>query len=610
MLYLLVRRHFGTNAGLLAALFMALTPIVVAMDRDNNLDMLLVFTLLIAAWFMTLAAETGRLRWLLLGFFVVALGFNIKTLEAYLALPALALLYFLCAPLSWKKRLLHLTLATVLLLVVSFSWIFAVDLTPASQRPYVDSSQTNSELELTLGYNGIERLVGISFGGQRRASTTSDNSTPASSTPPANVDLPTGGGGGGGIFNEGGPPSLFRLFNADLGGQVSWLLPLALIGMLALLWQSRFRWPLNFRWQAAILWGVWLLTTGIFFSVASFFHSYYLVMVAPAVCALAAIGLVVLWKNYRELSDWRGWVLPIALVLTAAEQAYLLTAYGSDYTPLLLVELIVCILAAAVLTIARLRPTLRITPRMLLLPAVIVGMVALLLTPALWSFISISQTLNETLPTGGPALAGGGAFAFGGRGQRTGIGDLPGVAELAGFAGGRGGGGNGGNDFTSQVNQKLISYLEAHQGNSRFLVATLNSMSAEPIIIQTGKPVMSMGGFIGSDPILTQASLASLVQNGTVRFFLLQSGRGGFNIDSILEDLPPATREQLEEQFGGGGAGFGAFGGGQSDLTSWIQAHCSVVSAQLWQNIDQSSTGSTGGGLSQGQNLYDCSQRH
>src|SRR5439155_1735023 len=120
--------------------------------------------LLLGAWTVLKAAETGRLRWLLLTAFIFGIGFNIKMLEAYLVVPAYGLLYLLAAPHSLRKRIGHLALAGVLLLAVSLSWVVAVDLTPASQRPYVGSTQDNSELSLALGYNGIQRLLG-SFGG-------------------------------------------------------------------------------------------------------------------------------------------------------------------------------------------------------------------------------------------------------------------------------------------------------------------------------------------------------------------------------------------------------------------------------------------------------------
>jgi 4-amino-4-deoxy-L-arabinose transferase-like glycosyltransferase len=206
LLYHLVRRRFGPVAGLIAALALALTPISVVMNRDNNLDTTLVVFLLLAAWCVIKASETGKLRWLLLGAVMIGLGFNVKTLEAYLAVPALGLLYLLSAPLTWWRRIGYLALATVVMLVISLAWIEAVDLTPANARPYVGSSQTNSELDLAIGYNGIQRLLGgFGRGGFRGINITQnplanspaeDSST--GTTPPA----PGGGNGGfgGGAF--------------------------------------------------------------------------------------------------------------------------------------------------------------------------------------------------------------------------------------------------------------------------------------------------------------------------------------------------------------------------------------------------------------------------
>src|SRR5437588_5049583 len=143
LLYYLVRRHFGVVAGLLAALALAVSPISVVTKRNITIDSTLALVLLVGAWAVMRAAETGRLRWFLLSAAIVGIGFNIKMLEAYLVVPAYILLYLLAAPRSLWTRIGHLILALLVLLTVSFSWALAVDLTPASQRPYVGSTQDN-----------------------------------------------------------------------------------------------------------------------------------------------------------------------------------------------------------------------------------------------------------------------------------------------------------------------------------------------------------------------------------------------------------------------------------------------------------------------------------
>jgi 4-amino-4-deoxy-L-arabinose transferase-like glycosyltransferase len=346
LLYYLVRRYFGVTAGLLAALALAVSPISVVTARYHTIDSTLALALLLGAWAVLRAAETGKLRWLLLCAVFVGLGFNIKMLEAYLVVPAFGLLYLLAAPKSIWKRIGNLALAALVLLVISLSWITAVDMTPPSQRPYVGSSQDNSELSLAIGYNGIERLLGRFGGGfgrgvgtnTRGQSTTvggnrgTGTGTPTSPTSPLPTQSGTNGGNTGGPFGNfgNGAAGPLRLFNEPLGGQIAWLLPLAILGALALAWQRRPRLQVDRQQQWLLMWGMWLLTMGIFFSVAGFFQPYYMTEMAPAIAALFGIGLVIMWQDYRR-PGWRGWLLPLALVATAAEQIHLLTGYPTSH---------------------------------------------------------------------------------------------------------------------------------------------------------------------------------------------------------------------------------------------------------------------------------------
>ena len=230
LLYHLVGRAFGPAAGLLAALTLALTPISVVLNRHNNLEGLLVLTVLLAAWAFVRAVETGRLHWILMGVVVVGLGFNIKMLEAFLVLPAFYLLYLVAASVSLRRRIINLGLATVVLLAVSLSWAAAVDLTPSDERPYVGSSSNNTVTDLIVGMNGVGRLTG------------SDNNV--------------------------GDPGPLRLLNQQLGGQIGWLLPLAIVGLAAASWQKRPRLPLSRQHQGLVLWGMWFMPQVLFFSIA------------------------------------------------------------------------------------------------------------------------------------------------------------------------------------------------------------------------------------------------------------------------------------------------------------------------------------------------------
>src|SRR5437868_5582444 len=576
LLYYLVRRHFGVVAGLLAALALALNPISILTNRNVTIDSTLTLVLLLGAWTVLKAAETGRLRWLLLTAFIVGIGFNIKTLEAYLVVPAYGLLYLLAAPHSLRKRIGHLALAGVLLLAVSLSWVVAVDLTPASQRPYVGSTPDNSELSLALGYNGIQRLLGGFVGGFGRGSSANrfPNGAPPSGntgrngtsstpgTPPnfgnggstntggigAGQQPPSGGSGGGGgiggLFDIGTPGSL-RLFTQPLAGQIAWLLPFALLGAVALAWQRRPRLQSDRKQQSLLLWGMWLLTMGIFFSVATFFHQYYFTVMAPAIAALFGIGVVTMWQDYRR-GGWRGWLLPIALVATVAEQVYILSQYPTWGQWLIPPLVVLGVLAVGALLIARIAPRLHLTApgRRVLVPALTAGVLVLMLAPTVWAAIPILTSKEADMLVAGPT-------------------------QTTSFGGNVG----GGQSANASSDAALIRYLEDHQGTAKYLVAVLSSKGADAIILATNKPVMTLGGFSGSDPILTTSQLAALVESGQVKYFLLN-----------------------------GSGGFGAGGSGQSALITWIQQHSKVVPSSQWQSSATSSSSSGFGGAEQ---LYE-----
>lgn len=607
LLFYLVRRHFGVVTGLIAALVLAVTPISVVTDRNNTIDGTLALALLLAAWAVIHAAETGKLRWLLLSAAFVGIGFNIKMSEAYLVVPALGMTYLLCAPRKIWTRIWHLALALIVMLVISLSWAVAVDLTPTSQRPWVGSTQDNSELSLAFGYNGLNRLhIGGNNGrGNRPAAGAAQRNNTTTASTASRTSAPTGQSAQaqgrnnenvgnrtqqlqGDVFQTGvtGP---FHLFSASLGGQIAWLLPFALLAILALAWQRRPNFQVDRQQLGLILWGFWLLTMAAFFSLDANFHQYYMTEMSPGLSALVGIGVVTMWQDYRR-PGWHGWLLPIVLVATAAAQIYILLnypTYGRWLGPLIGI-----LTALVVLTLVffRLKLPMILNMSAFRMANVVmgIGLFALLVAPSIWAGYSVIHNTENSFPTAGPNAQSN----FGGNGNNLGRGNARANRETGtnanrdratgqnAFAGQFGAFGGD----TVQTNSALISYLEAHQGNTKFLVATPSSNMADSIILTTNKPVMAMGGFSGGDPILTTSNLQTLIQNGTIRFFLINA--------------PRTTQGQ-----NGGRVGFGGFGGnGQNaSLTTWISNHCSAVPASAWQSSTR--TSGTGPGGSQ---LYDC----
>ncbi len=282
LLYLTVRRWAGAEAGLLAGLTLAVTPVATLMFKFNNPDAMLVL-LMVAAVYASVravdaAARRAGTRWLMLAGALVGLAFLTKSLQALLVVPGLGLLYLIVAPTSLRRRLSQLLVAGAAMLVSGLWWVVAVTLTPASSRPYIGGSQHNSVWELIWGYNGLGRLTGNETGS-------------------------VGGGGGGTGTGMWGSTGLTRLFDGDIGGQIAWLLPAALMLLAAGLWFTR-RAPRTDRSRGLlIVWGGWLVVTGLTFSeMKGIFHQYYTVALAPAIAAVVGVGAASLWRGRRHLS--------------------------------------------------------------------------------------------------------------------------------------------------------------------------------------------------------------------------------------------------------------------------------------------------------------------
>jgi 4-amino-4-deoxy-L-arabinose transferase-like glycosyltransferase len=345
-----------------------------------------------------------------------------------------------------------------------------------------------------------------------------------------------GFGGPGGLFNN-GPAGPFRLFDQQLGGQASWLLPLSLVGLLLTAWRAfedRATLARSRRGQAGIVFGTWLLGAGAFFSVANFFHSYYLVTLGPPIATLAAIGLCSAWRAFRA-GGRLAWLLPAALLGTALVQVHLLSSYPAWSQWLSPLVVTGATLGAALLTLTLVRERcVPVRERRLPLArtATSLAMMALLVAPTVWSGYTTLHSTTFGIPAAGPQVAGqfGG---FGGTTPPAGFGGPNGIADdgsrgarVDGTRSGTPDGGQPGSGGPDAVDSALVSYLEANQGSATYLAATMNSNSAASLILASGQPVMSLGGFSGDDPILTVDQFASLVSSGQVRYVLLGGGGG------------------------------------------------------------------------------------
>ncbi|TMF92802.1 MAG: phospholipid carrier-dependent glycosyltransferase, partial [Chloroflexi bacterium] len=274
IVFLAVRRWFGPAAGLLAGGVVALTPVAGLIFRFNNPDALLVLLLTAAVYATLRAIEGGRTRWLILAGALVGFGFLAKELQAFVILPVLGAVYLFAGPPALGRRITQSLLALLTMIVACGWWVAAVELFPSASRPYIGGSQNNDLLSLIFGYNGFGRLTGNESGSV---------------------------GGFGALGSRWGLTGWDRLFNAQFGGQISWLIPAAIIFLgvgLLLTWRR----PRTDIVRAAFLtWGGVLLLTGAVFSFAQgIIHPYYTVALAPAISALVGMGAVFLWARRSE----------------------------------------------------------------------------------------------------------------------------------------------------------------------------------------------------------------------------------------------------------------------------------------------------------------------
>ena len=606
VLYATVRRWSGPAAATIAGAVMALTPVAALMFRFDNPDALLMLVMTLAAYTITRAVESGLTRWVALTGALLGLGYLTKMLQAFLVLPAFALVYLWAGQPSLGKRLWQL-LAGLAALVAAAGWWVAIDLlTPAASRPYVGGSTDNNILQLTFGYNGLGRITGSESSARSGSGTAARLGAGAARLGEAAAGASEGAaraggapsGGAGSMF--GGATGIGRLFASDMGSQISWLLPAALIALAALLWLSR-RSPRTDRTRAAaLLWGGWLVVTGVVFSYMSgIIHPYYTVALAPAIAALAGIGTVVLW---RVRHTWAARVTLSGALLVTAAWAWVLLDRSPSWLPWLRVAIAIAAAAAAAMILAgpalrgassRRRTLMAAAPLVLALAAGLGG-------PLAYSVATAATAHTGSIPTAGPAVAsssggpGGGQAGVGGFPAASGrsragesapgatgypggtAGTAAGEAPGTGTAGGTGGTGTaggpgstggsvaggstrttggaggpgsaGGPGGTGSVSSALSSLLESGASGYRWAAAAVGSQSAASLELgSNGVPVMAIGGFTASDPAPTLAQFEKLVSAHEIHYFVA-SGSGGAG-------------------GGGGGSGYG------SQISAWVKAH-------------------------------------
>ncbi|MFG2476484.1 ArnT family glycosyltransferase [Streptomyces fagopyri] len=551
VLYAALRRRFSPAAGLIAGAVCALTPVAALMFRFNNPDAILALLMTVTVYCVIRGLEDGRTKWLVWAGVAVGFAFLAKTLQAFLILPPLAVLYAVCAPVSLRKRFAQIGLSAGAMIVAGGWWVAIVELWPTSSRPYIGGSQNNSFLELTFGYNGLGRISGDETGS-------------------------VGGGGGGGT-GQWGETGWDRMFNSEIGGQISWLLPAALILLVAGLVLTRKAKRTDLTRGSFLAWGGSLLMTMVVFSyMAGIFHQYYTVALAPYIAAVVGMGATVLWEERGKV--WASLTLAGAVTASAA-WGYVLLNRTSDYLPwlkwLVLVGGLTGALGLVFVTRLGRRPALA---------AAGLGIVAAVAGPTAYTLSTVNTGHSGSIVTAGPSgasmMGGGGpgggvrgGFPGGGQNQRNGNGNGtqqngqpgggtggPPTGGTGGFpgqnqqgngnaqgngntqgqnrqggmpGGGTGdggmgaGGGAGGLLNGANVGSAARTLLSKNAGDYTWAAAAIGSQNSASYQLATGKPVMAIGGFNGTDPSPTLAQFKKYVTDGKIHYFISGGGMGG-----------------------------------------------------------------------------------
>lgn len=533
MLYIIGSKFFNKKVGLISAFLFCLTPIVVAVSRNNTMDMQLILVLLIAVFFVLKSIQTNKWRWLIIAGALLGLGFNIKMLQAYLIVPSIIVAYLIFARQKIWKRFAAGILSCLVMIAVSGAWIAAVTLTPAENRPYVDSTTNNSIVELIFGHNGTDRLFGdgtsLNNGRENNSkqSPTNNNNIPQSNqdqnssnsnnnnsydktnyesnsylnssdpdSPPNSQPM------GGGHTREIGTASMFRLWNNSLFGQASWLLIFALVSLVVCL-RKKSLINKNISQCVLVLFGCWVITAGLFFSFAGFFHAYYLAMLAPPIAMLSAIGINYIYerltkKEKSKKIDKKLIILILGLIIDVIISIIYLINYNQFIW--IIPITIALLISGIILLIISLKKHLIKHKNLMAILTSIVLLSSMVFAPSCWSLYTTLNSNNSALPSAGPSQMNG-------------------------------------NRPPNERNEsdELLNYLLENYKEGSFLITACRTQSISNYIIKTGLPCFSYGGFMGKNTF-TVERLQQLVNEGKITYFLLSNEDSDGDIESYVKN--------------------------------------------------------------------------
>lgn len=457
LVYVMVRRYFGIKPAIVAGLSFILTPITIAVFRYNIPDSILTVFLVASAYAFLRAIEKSRLGWLLLAGVFVGLAFNVKMIQALIVVPIYGLMYLLFAAKPLLKRFTNLLLTGVVFLVTALWWPLAVWLVPKNSRPFIGGTLTNNIWELIVGYNGLDRFLGT------------------------NWRQPTGETVGAGF---GGKVGLLRMFNEGFGSVVAWLIPLVVLTGF-LFWIYYKSTTDRSKRIAVALWVSWVLLHSVVFGFTKgTMHPHYSVVLAPMIAALIGVAVWMFMLEMRK-DPLQSSVLTLMVIVMSVSATLMPLVFWKGRTWPLWPSIIVVSLALGGLALfswARQKQhvaTLKI--------AFYVVFIALLFAPAA-SAVASSRNAQLGLIISPTPLHE----------------DIKRIRTPE-----------------SSIPNELQEYLRKNRGDSTWIASTATAYDAAAIQLSTRQPVMTIGGFSGSDNFISLNQYKDFVKNKKIRYFIV-----------------------------------------------------------------------------------------
>ncbi len=527
-IYKIVGKRFSKAAGLISAAVFTLTPIFAAVSRNNTIDGILILILLLAADMALKAAEKSSGKHLIFAGVLIGLGFNVKMLQAFMIIPAVYLVYLIFSKQKFLKKILNCAVSAIILIIISLSWVVAVDMVDEDLRPYIGSSDTNSAVELVFGHNGLSRFLGrkslntlnAQDGPVKNQMVPPNNNNADDRQPPQNRKYPNVNNtvsdqqnkppnqGQSGIAGEAGDTSILRLFNEKNAGQISWLLlPAIMIAIASMVMVFIKKIRNDKKFPLLFLFSMWIIPMYLYFSFAEgITHRYYFAMLAPGVASVIGIGFYFLSQVRTKI------VIPFVFAAAAVMQIYIHSLYSgwADWLiPLCAVTFAATLLAMIIMSVKKAN-----SKTIALLTCV------LLILPGAWAFSPVLYSDNSQLPIAGPELIN----------QRD---SFDNAEKLSG----------------------IIEYLEENRNGATYLAVTESSMqSGAELILQSGEAVMILGGFNGGDETATLDEFIDMVKDNEVRYAVL-SRDAGQNANREIYEWIKQNAEVIPPRIYGGAVG-------------------------------------------------------